>query len=223
MANIVIVALEIMRYRIAYTTSVLEALVNKPVKDFLSAYNEAVKASGFDFAEMFGTGIEDVIWILQQSISMIVPALLILSSLVLAFIIFTVSKKILGAYKVKLYTRDFCEYQLPAATSIALVFSYVVTMFSSSTFGAAFANILIILTVLYVVCGFSVIEYKFKSKINLPILRIVLYIIFILIASFIAMLIPFFNDLTILMIIGMFDGVYDFRKLRQTDKFKEEE
>lgn len=221
-SSLAVVALEIVRFRINYTTSVLDALVNQPVKEFLGAYEEVVKTSGVEFVEIFGASIQDVVWALQQSISMIVPALLILSSLALAFIVYAVSKKILKMYRVKLYTKKFDEFGLPAATSIALVATYVITMFSSSTFGAACANILIILTALYVVCGFSVVEYKFKSKVGFPLFRIIIYIVIALVSSFVSMLIPFFNIVSILMITGMFDGVYDFRKLRKIQNEEEE-
>ncbi len=222
-SSLAVIALEIVRFRINYTTSILDALVNEPIKNFLSGYEEIVKSSGVDFTEMFGASIEDAIWALSQSVSMIVPALLILSSLALAFIVYAVSKKILKMYRVKLYTKSFDEFGLPAATSIALVASYIITMFSSSTFGAACANILIILTTLYVICGFSVVEYKFKSKVRFSLFRIIIYIVVLFVSSFVSMLIPFFNVVSILMIIGMFDGVYDFRKLRRLENPKEEE
>lgn len=217
-----IIVLEIMRYNANYETSVMDVLVNNPVKDFLKYYEQVVAASGFDFVEMFGASIEDVIWALQQSLAMIVPALLILTSVAYAFIIFVISRKILAAYKVKLYTKTFSEYQMPAASSLALVASYLITMFSTSTLGAACANILIILTTLYVICGFSVIEYKFKAKMSITIFRIIIYIIVFLISMFVTAIIPFFNIITILMIIGMFDGVYDFRKLKKEEINEEE-
>lgn len=223
LSNLVIISLEIIRYRIVYTGSVMDALVNQPVKEFISAYENAVSASGFDFTEMFGASMEDAIWALQQSVSMIVPALLILSSLAIAYLVYIIFKKLLGMYKVKLYTKNFDEFGLPAGASIALVVSYVITMFSSSTFGAACANILIILTTLYVICGFSVVEYKFKSKIRLAVFRWILYFVILFITSFLSMLLPFFNIITLLMIIGMFDGVYDFRKLRKIQNSEEEE
>lgn len=222
LSNLVIVSLEIIRYRIAYTGSVMDALVNQPVKEFIIAYEEVVRTSGIDFAEMFGASIEDAVWALQQSVAMVVPALLILSSLAVAFIVYVISKKILKMYKVKLYTKNFDQFGLPASASIALVSSYIITMFSSSKFGAACANILIILTTLYVICGFSVVEYKFKSKTRLAVFRVIVYIVALFILSFVSILIPFFNVTTILMIIGMFDGVYDFRKLRSEEYPKEE-
>ncbi len=225
-AGLSVVMLELVRYRITYSGSALVTLINEPVKAFIGAYESVVNASGLNFDEIFGASTEDIIWAMQQSLSMILPALMILSSLILAFIVYAVSKNILGAYGVRIYTRDFCEYQMNTGTSLALVASYIISIFSASTLGAACTNILLILICLYIICGFSVVEYKFKSKIKLPILRIFIYIMAVFVSGIITMLLPFFNIVTILMVTGMFDSVYDFRKLKKEESeedYSEEE
>ncbi len=222
-ANLFISLLEIVRYRLIYSTSVLDALINEPVKMFLKSYEAVAKSSGIDISSALGMSFDDLIWTMQQALSMIVPALLILSSLGIAYLVFVVARKILKHYNVTLYTKHFNEIQLPAGTSLALVATYLISMFSSSTFSAACANILILLAVLYVVCGLSVVEYKFKAKANSVFFRIIVYVTAFFVLNILSLILPFFNIFTFLMIIGMFDAVYDFRKLKKIDNQTEEE
>lgn len=196
---------------------ITEVLVNKPVKELFSVYGSVIANSGIENADKIADAMNQLQWYFQQAMAAIIPSLLIIMCAAMAFTVYLISRKWLCARsKADLsgFPR-FCEISLPRSASFVLAALYAVSMFSgSSSLASALANILLVISAAYVVCGLSVIDFFLSKKRVGWVLRLVIYAAGIPFLGIFSALIPIVNVFTLLMLLGVIDGLLDFRHLR---------
>ena len=86
-------------------------------------------------------------------------------------------------------------------------------MISSSVIGIVAGNIVSVLSIACMGCGFSVVDFYFKKKVRFSFTRIVIYFFGIILLSVVTGFIGFLNPYLVFMFIGMIDASRDFRKI----------
>lgn len=145
----------------------------------------------------------------------LIPSMVVLFCLSCSYVLLMLSKGIFALFKrdVSGFGR-FCDLKMPKSALFVATVTYILSIiFGGKQIGHAFLNFSSIILSVTTVCGLSVLDYKLRKKIRFSVVRVILYFVLIVILSLI------FGDGTgVFMFVGMFDSVFDFRKLgKKTD------
>ena len=113
---------------------------------------------------------------LHELYYIIFPALIILTSLLLSFLFYMFIKTIMRLFgkDVSNYT-DFLMLRMPKSSFFIFVLSIIISFVSKGTAGNACKNIMTVLSVLFTVCGISLVLYWLKMRVKTPLLRALAY------------------------------------------------
>ncbi len=173
--------------------------------------NQAVNA----YSSIPGITAEDIQTIslnmeqLKQVYTVFFPTLLVLGNLMWVYIIFMVSKGIFAIFRKDVSGFEkFCSLKMSRMAVILSVISLILSRCVQNTqLSYAFANFSAIIFIVSAMCGLSVVDYAFRKKLKISVLRMVIYIVVIFSVSFVwGSLLP---------AIGLIDAFLDFRKIRK--------
>ena len=146
---------------------------------------------------------------LKQIYIMFLPTVLVLGNLMWVYIIFMVSKGIFAIFNkdVSVFEK-FCSLKMSRMAVILSVISLILSQcVQNPQLNYAFANFFVIIFIVSAMCGLSVVDYAFRKKLKISVLRMVIYIVVIFSVSFVwGSLLP---------AIGLIDAFLDFRKIRK--------
>lgn len=225
LVNLASFVIEFALFKFHHGLDLMDELINKPIAEFFTVYNEILTQTGVENAEAIIGVMDDLQWAMQQMLATVTPSILILFSAAFAYVVFLIGRKLIfRRYSIVMEYPHFWQLQFPRYMSAILAVLFVITMFmSSSPLAGAITNIIIIFCGLYFVCGLSVVDFFFKRKKNMHwIARIIIYITGFIVLSIIGMILPFANITTLLLFLGVIDGMADFRKLRSGGERYEE-
>ncbi len=147
---------------------------------------------------------------IKEIYTIMFPAILILNTLLLSYVLFMITKQIIFLFKkdVSAFPK-FSQLKLNRSAAFVFVLSYILPSFMSSPrVAAALSNINAILGGVAFICGLSFIDYKLRQKVKNAWLRLAVYIaVFFGAASILGLLV------IILIFIAIFDTFADYRKL----------
>lgn len=138
------------------------------------------------------------------------PSILILNTLLISYVIYMMTKQVLGLLKKDIYRYPkFSQLKLSRSMSAMLIVSFILPLFiSSPVANAAITNIIVIISGIAVACGMSFIDFKLRKKIRSAWFRLLIYISVVFLISFgVGPLI------TVLIFIAIADSYFDFRKV----------
>ncbi len=141
------------------------------------------------------------------------PAFVVISSMATGYIILRISAFVINRARLASVERlPFSMLQAPRNMSTVAIIFYIIYMFmdSRARLWPVFANIVFILYTIIGICGLSVVDYKFKSKVKPSLVRFLIYgAVFIFGGIFMSII------SSVLVIIGILDTGRDFRKIGQ--------
>ena len=218
-ANLLIIVLQIGKYKWLDGIDFMETFVNQPIHDFVQLYQAQCAALGEPYtaiADMLGSNV----WFIQQSIGAMIPAFMLIFSLYSAYFVFLLSRKLLYC-RCRMAFPDvahFWEVQCKRVVVVAFVTALLLSnLLGMSQTGNAALNLALVLGSAIVLCGFSFIDYYFRRT-RIPCgLRAVIYAVGFVLLSVLTMLIPLFSTITALVLLGLADGLLDIRKLRRKE------
>ncbi len=145
---------------------------------------------------------------LKNIYTLFFPAVLVIGNLLWVYIIFMVSKGIFAIFRKDVSGfAKFCDLKMSRMAVILSVISIILfRCVQNSQLGYAFANFALIIFVVSAMCGLSVVDYAFRKKLKISVLRMVIYIVVIFSVSFVWG--------TLLPVVGLIDAFFDFRKIR---------
>ena len=143
------------------------------------------------------------------------PAILILTMLAFSFVAFMVIKLILGLFKFDTSGFPmFSEFKISKITFIALVISLIgVSAYPIYTVSAAFLNIAVVILGVTSVCGFSLLDFQVRKKVENSWVRILVYVAIFAVGFSVPSIILF-----ALVFAAIFDSFVDFRKLNPKEE-----
>lgn len=200
--------------------NIAEEFINKPVALFIEAYKQTIASSGFEVSQKLLQVMDEIQWYLKQFVAMVMPSVFIILCSLASYVIFSAGRTFLSKFH-GIHLNQYPVFhalQMPRSASIVLAVLFTLSLFMGSTpFADAVINIIIILCAVFTFCGFSVVDCAFsKKRIPLP-LRIILYPVIFMVSSVIGLIIPLFNVPSLLLLIGVTDSMFDFRKLAKRE------
>ncbi len=150
----------------------------------------------------------------QNYIFLYIPTFLVAASVLIAVGTLAAGSFLLRRVRqIRIPYRPFCLFSAPRSMCYAAMLMFVVTSFSqdASVPTAALKNLVALLYVYFTVCGLSLIDFKLCSKVPSGYARFGIYFAAFLIGYVLMSLV-----LQGLCILGMIDGIFDFRHLHKT-------
>lgn len=184
--------------------SPLDAMINTMFDSITKAYTSTPGLAAEDLEMLSAVTAQ-----LKNSYSILLPSIIVLSNLFWAYIILMISKGVLALFRKDVSGfAKFCDLKMPKMALFLAVISYFLSMvFKDRQVGYAFLNFSEIIFIVCSVCGLSVIDYAFRKKLKISLVRALIYIV----AFFTLTLITGLGG-SVLVFAGMLDSVFDFRK-----------
>ena len=189
-----------------YGGSPADLIINNAFDTIMSAYSSVPGISEAEIQTM-----KQLTETLKEVYSILLPSVLVLGNLLWVYVIFMISKGILAVFRKDVSGfMKFSELKLPKTALFFSVLSYILSMiFKDNPISYAFFNFSVIIFMVSSVCGLSVLDYAFRKKIRFSLLRALVYVLaFIVIGLFTGM------TGSLLVLIGITDTVFDFRKIK---------
>ncbi len=137
----------------------------------------------------------------------LIPAFLIIFSAFFSLILILLSKKFVGYLSRKVTT--FSRFRVPGSLVFVSLICMVAYSFTESPAKYIFLNVLLILTSYCFLCGISLLDFALKKKVSSPLLRVIICFLILFIGNII--LSGTINMLLIIM--GISDSMFNYRKL----------
>jgi len=195
--------------------------IDNMLTEFLSGAQDALeetlsvmtdKNAGVDISQATKTLMDTIVY----TAKLYFPSILIVSSLFSAYLMYSFAGLILKKLKLcKAEIVPFYMLRAPRSMSTAAVVLYIISFFlkPDSVISAAFYNIIFVIYTFIGFCGFSFVDYKFKSVIKKGFIRALVYTLILLFGGvFLSMIINVF------IILGILDSSMNFRRISAIDE-----
>ncbi len=159
---------------------------------------------------------------LMYMFKLIIPGIMIISSAFWGYITLMSIKAILKRRGYSMENLpEFHEMRVSRGTILIFITTFILLLFVKHLkVYAALVNINVILYFVFLVVGFSVVDFFFR-KTRIPgIIRIIIYIPVFLILLLVGLILPFLHPFSVLIIIAVADSTFDLRKLRSGEEGK---
>lgn len=187
---------------ITYGYSLIDSVVNGVFDDMLVAYSvsNGLAAEEAAFMQSIITSVRDMYFALF-------PCIVVCTNLMWAYVLLMLSKGLLALFKrdVSGFMR-FCDFKMSRAGIFMGIVAYILSAaMDGSRVSLAFENLCAIIIFATFVCGFSVVDFKLRSRFRLSVVR---FLIYVFLGTFLMMGI----GPIVLVIIGVIDAFGDLRK-----------
>ncbi len=148
----------------------------------------------------------------QNTITAYFPSIVVISSMLRSYIILRLCSFVLKRAKLaEVETVPFSMIIAPRSMSTVAIITYLIYIFTdpTSSLFPILGNVIFILYTIIGICGLSVIDFKFKSKIKTDFLRFLIYGLVFLFGGVFMSIIS-----SVLIIIGIMDASRDFRRIK---------
>lgn len=189
-----------------YGISIIDSTVNSVFNEFLKAMESTNAYSANETALL-----RQLVEAAKNAYFILIPSVLVCTYLVSSYAVIMASKGLFALCKrdVSVFWR-FCDFKMPKTGLVFGIAAYLISEFSGGTkLSYAFLNFAVIIMFAVIVCGLSVVDFKFRKKVKSSVLRFLIYCVFLLIA-----LATMGFGAGLLMVIGVWDAVFDLRRER---------
>lgn len=167
--------------------------------------------------------IEKLLSQLRELTVMIVPSVLVISSLAVGYAIMwlVVSnlRRIPGGMK-----HSFSEIRLPKITALIIVLAFILfVMNPKGSLSYVFLNVLIILLALYVFSGISILDFYMRRFIKNTFLRIIIHVFLIVSTAVFMGVSPYLNLFVVYVLLALIDSFVKLRRPLKREKGGEED
>jgi uncharacterized protein YybS (DUF2232 family) len=166
------------------------------------------------YADFFSIGKAELVRI-EYIIRLFIPSFFIISSAFSGYLALMSSKAILSrsGYDYK-YFPAFSELRISRSAIVVFLLSFLLSSLATQQMiRGAFANIAFILSMVFMVCGLSILDF-FVKKAGIPgVVRVIIYLIVFGIMMLLGIIVPFLHPVNILIILTLTDSIFNFRKL----------
>ncbi len=182
--------------------------------EIMKTVTESMESEGAAEAEKIIKTLTDA---MGYTFRLYFPSLVIISSMVIGYIIIMLCAFVIKRTKSKdVKVLPFSRLKAPKNMSTVAVIAYICYMLAGneSTFSAVLANVVLVLYAIIGICGLSLLDSKLGKKIKSGIARIIIYAVVFLFGGLFLSLI-----LNALVIAGILDSAYNFRKIDIEDEY----
>lgn len=183
-----------------------EIVINSSLDSIINTYNSVPGLSAEDL-QMINRYVE----MMREMYSLMLPAVLILGNLLWVYVIFMISKGLFAILRKDVSGfLKFSALKLPKSALFFAILSYALSViFKGNHISYAFFNFSTVIFMVCSVCGLSVVDFAFRKKIKHSLFRAIIYPLLFIVLSV-------FGGIggSLLMIMGIADAIFDFRKLK---------
>ena len=171
-------------------------------------YFNTLKSALATTGEM-ATTILPVIDMLQKQLDLFLPSFIVVSAGLLSYFTFGIARGFLGRRNIKLKMRHLYELRLmPSFTFIFVVIDLISLIMGNNAF---FANVNVVLSTIFVMCGVSVVDFYLDLKGIATPVRIIIYAGAFLLSSFTGILGSLL--VSVLQFTGLIDSIRPLRRI----------
>ena len=156
--------------------------------------------------------------IIKEITVMLIPAFLIILCMAVSYILIVATRGMLKVYSNRDYSNIEYFYQISVGrflSTITLIFLIVALLFGSEYFVSAIYNFVFVACFIDFVNGVSVIYFFMIKKLRGLFAAKILTAVILILSLISVALIPTFNGISILFVIGLMDSTVNFRKLKK--------
>lgn len=200
-----------------FEVNFIEEYINKPVKMLFESYRGVFSSQEIKGANQLIPILDDLEIYLKQIMAMILPACLIILFGIYSYIVFGLGRKLIeNTKKAPLEGYPvFSRICLPRSMSAVFTVLWVISMFmKDSLMAGAITNIIIVMSAIYTVYGVAVVDFLLRKRFDRGFIRFIIYIAGILLFAIIGIIFPVLHLPTLLLILGITDFLFDYRRLR---------
>ncbi len=218
-ANVLVVLLQIGKIKWIDHVDFMELYINQPISGLIDAYQQQLLSYGDQYAAL-AEALDKSAWVLQQIVGMLIPACLLIFSLFLAYTVFLIARKSLFClYRIVFpEVLHFWEIQLKRYTAVLFAVLFLLSaLLGTSSIGLAAINLELLLGAVYMLCGISYIDFYFRRTRLRCGIRMIIYIVGFFALNMLSLVLPLFHTTIILVLLGLADCFFDFRRLRRKE------
>ena len=187
---------------LTYGYSLIDSVVNEIFDTMLASYSVTAGLAAEEAALM-----QSIITSVRDMYFALFPCIMVCTNLMWAYFLLMLSKGLLALFKrdVSGFVR-FCDFRMSRAGIFMGIVAYILSSFmDGSRVSLAFENLCAIIIFATFVCGFSLVDFKLRSRVRLSVVRFLIYVV---LGTFLMMGI----GPVVLVIIGVIDAFGDLRK-----------
>ena len=192
--------------------SVVGYMVSQPIKMLTESVKPALEEAASGIA-----AFDEIIEIVQNVTSMILPSVFMISSIVVGYIVMWAFNAGLRRAPIG-YKHSFSTLIVPKSVVIVMLAALVLELTINTKLEYVFVNVFVIMGGLCFFSGLSLVEYFLRKKFKNAFGRIVIHFVIYSVLSGLILFIPFANYFTLYILIGAIDAFVDFRKITKKQK-----
>lgn len=191
--------------------------INEPITSLFENYKYILTTQGIKEAEQLVNVFGDLEWYFKQVVAMILPSCFIIICGMGTYIVFGLGRGLIeksGGAPLEGYPK-FSHICLPRSMSTVFTALWVISLFiEESMLSGAITNIIIVMSAIYMLYGLAVVEFLLRKRRINGIVRFIIYIAGFSLFGIIGLIFPALHLPTLLLILGVTDFIFDYRRLR---------
>ncbi len=218
-ANIFAILLQIGKIKWIDHIDFMEVYINQPIAALIGAYQQQLLSYGGEYASL-AEALDKMVWVLQQLVGMLIPAGILIFCLFLTYTTFLIARKALFClYRIVFPdVLHFGEIQPNRYTAIVFAVLFLLSvLLGASPAGHAAINLVLLLGAVYLMAGVSCIDFYFRRTGLRSGIRMAIYIAGFFALNLLSLVLPLFHATIILVLLGLMDSFFDFRRLRRKE------
>lgn len=201
--------------------SVAQFLIEAPFQDMSMQISAMLSEMKLD-----ETAIISVIELIKSTTVMIIPSMLIISSVIIGYAVMWFVKNSLNKLPLKeRIDHSFAHLRMPKAMVIIMVLSLALSfVIKSEEAGFVLINVFAVLASLGFFTGMSIVDFLLRKKIKNLFGRLCMHLAIYFLSAFITGIIPFANIFIVYTLMGAADAFINFRRIKKnTEETPKEE
>ena len=165
-------------------------------------------------AQEISEAVTSILVNMEKQLDLLLPSMIVIAAGFFSYFTFGIARAFLSKSGIKLNMRHFYELRLTSSFTFIFVIVDLISLFMGSN--VFFANVSIVLSTLFVMCGISLIDFYLELRGLIMPLRIGIYVVGFILTSFTGVMGSLL--ISVLQLVGLIDSIRPLRRI-STDRF----
>lgn len=198
----------------------ISVYINEPITALFENYKAILSAQGGEGGKQLISAFGDLEWYIKEIMAMILPSCFIILCGLGAYIVFGLGRGLIEkSHRIQLEGYPvFSHIHLPRSMSAVFTVLWIISLFAGeSIWAGAITNIIIVMSATYMVYGLAIVEFLLKKLRLKTIIRLLIYVAGFFVFALIGLIIPAIHLPTLLLMLGVTDFIFDYRRLTERE------
>ncbi|MFA7637402.1 MAG: DUF2232 domain-containing protein [Monoglobales bacterium] len=146
-----------------------------------------------------------------ENLRILAPSILLSTFSLISYFTLKTGNRLVRGNEIFTHVPSFSEIHAPFFLSVIAVASHFAQTSNSAFVSGLSANLFMLLSVLFTLCGFSLIDFFLKRRVKPVIARAVIYLLGIIFFSILSLYFYLLNPILIAMFLGILDSLFNYR------------